>query len=246
MNALRVHSKDFKVRLSFSVVKMSEESFIWCSDCSNFVEMHDKDHEDHRIFDLLSDEDDGLPLKELKEFASVAVGSFRDDFEKAKMFSNKAKVQKEKLKTHMLKRIEMIVKDLRIALEDDCARLFKEIDNKIQQAEKQAQIVMRATPEKVEAAEELVRCADAFAADRKDSNVQMVKLNYQLLHSYVYGEAANKLPEAEVFIKFPNTLKSKDECRELVTKLIGRVISSKKEAMLQRKSSIDVVNLTDF
>ena len=227
---------------------MADRNFVWCKECTAFLSGDPEEHEGHQLCDLQTSSERTEALDSVKEYSSQAVSNFQAEFEKAKVYTNSMKTRKEKLRSQMMQRFEAIVKDLRVALEDECQQFFKEIESRIGRPESHARAVLSDTPSKVDIGKELIQRAEALSlADDDDITLQELgelRMFYHVLDDYVHADTV-KLEAGEIFVKFPSTMQSKDECRELAKKLVGTVINSKREAFKQRKSSIDLVNFTE-
>lgn len=225
-------------------------AYVWCNECKTFKN-GGKEHDSHELVTL--GESTGATIQCLDDLIQIGqdrLAEMQSDLENARRVDGEINDTREKFKNTLLTRIEKIVKDLRVALDEHSMELLGDVERNVADMSTKAQTVIRTSRMKLDTANAFLRKAAVTLPndDGKfdDNQLKEVYNHFQAL------EKVNKQPKPDVKsvnvnIKFPNTMKMKLQCRQLSKQIIGEIEDSKRPGLLNaQRPSVDVASLDDF
>lgn len=212
---------------------------------------NDADHDDHNVTTLGENGTKTIQcLDEIIEFGLASLQKLESNLDNARTVNNDIRTMKEKFTENLRARIERIVKDLRIALDDHAMLLMGDVDKKVSETEHQAQDIIKKSTLKLDTAKQFIQKA-ATVLPTDDGNFDERQVT-DLYNFYKALEKVNQQKEGnvkmvDVKIKYPNSMKTKIECAQLAQRIIGEIDNTKRPSLLNsQRPSIDMVNLRDF
>ena len=213
--------------------------------------MEQESHEGHQKVTLGDDLIKTISaLDDIIEYGQEAAASIEQDVANARRVQSEIQSMREKFKATLMSRIEKIVQDLRVALDEQSMQLLGDVDKKVSVMEENARKVIQTSRMKLDTANNfLEKAATALPDDNGNFDEQQLKDIYQHYKTLqkVVNQEKPKVESVSVNIKFPNTMKVKTECRELSKRIIGEIANTKRPSLLDaQRPSIDVANINDF
>eukprot|EP00111_Clytia_hemisphaerica_P012017 TCONS_00035344-protein len=222
----------------------------WCSNCQAF-QMDEQPHKGHQLVNLGDDLIKTISaLDNIIEYGQDAAASIEQDVANARRVQSEIQSMREKFKATLMSRIEKIVQDLRVALDEQSMQLLGDVDKKVSIMEENARKVIQTSRMKLDTTNTfLEKAATALPDDNGNFEEKQLKDIYQHYKTLqkVVNQEKPKVESVSVDIKFPNTMKVKTECRELSKRIIGEIANTKRPSLLDaQRASIDVANINDF
>lgn len=226
----------------------------WCPECKTFVEDHNDDiHKDHdgKITLGKSVSSTIQCLDDLIQIGQDGLTNIQSELDNARRVDNEIQQLREKFKSTLSTRIEKIVKDLRVALDECCMELLDDVDRNVAEMSKNAQTVIQKSRMKLDTANAFLRKAAVTLPNDDDGSFA----NNQLKDVYNHFQSLEKIqqqPKIEVQsvnvnLKFPNTMKIKSQCNEFAKQIIGEIEDTKRPGLLNsQRPSIEVSSLYEF
>ncbi|XP_066929737.1 protein FAM184A-like [Clytia hemisphaerica] len=226
------------------------EKYQWCSNCQAF-QMDEQPHKGHQLVNLGDDLIKTISaLDDIIEYGQDAAASIEQDVANARRVQSEIQSMREKFKATLMSRIEKIVQDLRVALDEQSMQLLGDVDKKVSIMEENARKVIQTSRMKLDTTNTfLEKAATALPDDNGNFEEKQLKDIYQHYKTLqkVVNQEKPKVESVSVDIKFPNTMKVKTECRELSKRIIGEIANTKRPSLLDaQRASIDVANINDF
>ena len=184
------------------------------------------------------------------QYGQDTISGLQNDVQNARNVANEIQAMRNTFKNTLLTRIEKIVRDVRVALDDQSMVLLSDVDKKVAEMEANAQSVITKSRVKLDTAHNfLAKAAVTLPNDEGKFEEQQLMEVYQH-HCTLQKVTAQPNPDinpVSVKIRFPNTMKMKTECRDLAKRIIGEIEDTKRPSLLDTKrASIDVANINDF
>lgn len=190
-------------------------------------------------------------LDELIQYGQDSIAEMQSEVENARRVEGEIQATREKFKTTLLTRIEKIVKDVRVALDEQGTQLLTDADRKVENMATNAQMVIRTSRMKLDTANAFLRKAAVTLPNDDDGTFDDAQLkevynHFQALEKIQRQPKPNVKP-VSVNIRFPNTMKMKTQCRQLSKQIIGEIEDTKRPSLLNaQRPSIDVLSLDEF
>ena len=184
------------------------------------------------------------------QYGQDTISDLQNDVRNARNVTKEIQAMRNKFKKTLLTRIEQIVRDVRVALDDQSMILLNDVDKKVAEMEANAQSVITSSRVKLDTANTfLAKAAVTLPNENGEFEEQ------DLFDVYQHHRTLKKLTlepnpivkSVPVSIRFPNTMRVKTECRDLAKRIIGEIEHTKRPNLLDAKRpSIDVTNIKDF
>lgn len=223
----------------------------WCNDCHTFQDTTNS-HNGHSVVTLGENTASTIQcLDDLIQYGQDSISNIQADVENARRVDEEIASTKEKFRATLMKRIEAIVKDVRVALDEHSTQLLVDVERKVEQTAENAKTVIRTSGMKLDTANAFL-CKAAVTLPNDDDGTFDENQLKEVYNHFRTLEKINRQPKpnvksVNVNMKFPNTMKMKTQCRELSKKLVGEIENTDKPSLLNAQApSIDVLSLDDF
>ena len=184
------------------------------------------------------------------QYGQDKISGLENEVQNARQVANEIQAMRNKFKNTLLTRIEQIVRDVRVALDDQSMVLLSDVDKKVAEMEANAQSVITTSRVKLDTANTFLAKAAVTLPNEngefEEEQLIDVYQHYSTLQK-VTAQSNKEVKSVPVNVRFPNTMKVKSECRDLAKRIIGEIENTKRPNLLDaQRPSIDVTNIKDF
>lgn len=196
-----------------------------------------KEHDQHDVKRIGGDDPDetNIAMDEIIQFALKTLEKREQEVVNAKEVKDDINEIREKFVGNSKARIERIVNDLRVAMEDCAGQLLREVNKKVGDMELKCQSVITTSRVKLDTIKQFIQHAATALPDdegRLDSK-QLARLYayYKTLQN-MESQPRTRLKHVDVNVKYPNSYQRKSECQALAKSICGQLEDPKRNSFL--------------
>ena len=226
----------------------------WCSTCKHLYTTGNEEdiHSTHSVSLLGNDGSKTLVcLDEVIQYGLESIQNTRTTMDEARKSLKDIDAMKKRFMENLKIRIEKIVDDLRVALDEQAMVLLSDVDKEVCDVTTRAKESVEASGLTLDTEKEFIRRAAEIMPDDEGNisseQLTIMYLNYKTIQKMQENPISQIRPVKTVNIKFPNSMKTKTECANFAKRVIGEIVDTKRPSILDAsRPSIDVRNVNDF
>lgn len=208
--------------------KSNNMVYKWCIECTALT--IGADHDDHAICTINQDVDETiLALDEMVEHGVVCLSNIEKEIARQRKILNEIKGKREKFLRWYRKRLDTVMKDVKDALEDQGAIIFKQMEEEAVTAQMVIEESISKAPPKLDSAKEFVK-KGAMLIPEQDGRVDLAQLRKM---KNLFDTLMTRKPQLFVEVhpkfkevKFQNSYKTKLACVDLAKEVMGWIQES--------------------